>query len=305
MTAYNDDLVLALEELPEGSLVLSTATGVVFRRTAHAAPSRFQWRKLSHTDEKELYLIPDALAVLAYKIIWDPRSPIDDPEDKELFDFAQELATRIPSLTENVQETLPQEVERKQFDESDYPAIMRAIEQKRTATLDCERKFDAEEDIPEEAWVGFGSISEEEIEAGVLPGNLETQAFTDSIQGVDKDKLLKKRIRTFVQPDGEIGVEISYFPLEPQNADDADAIFAKTELGSLISLSDFVAAIEAGDEWIEDCFGYTDVYELLFEVTAVGASPILGERFDTIFEAPLWIQRKGKKYHVYVFEHID
>ena len=298
MTDDNESIVRNLEELPPGTLVLVNDTGEVLRRTVQKAGSRYEWEKLVH-EEDSYYMFSAEIAPILHEIIWNPDDHIEG-FDEELRLLAKELSARTwvapgLALTPNAQPATAS------FSKKDYPRILKAIEQSYTITLDCERQLLSNVDI-DVAWLSLGYVSEAESRAGRLGGNMISQAFRDIM--VSEPNALTDRFRTFVQPDGEIGLEITYFPLKPYDADTAIDVFSKTKLSNLMTLEQFIEAITNGAAWAEDCFGYTDIYELMFEVTLAGVPSSMNDQ-DYLLPLPILIQRKGLNYDVHVFEHED
>lgn len=316
MTEYDADAVKALEDLPKNSLVLINETGEVFRRTAQGAGSRHQWVKLvEDDDEKSYHMFSDEVLAIAHTVIWNPlttQDALDDGFDEELRVLAKELSKNtwtapglapgivdIPDLISAVAKT--QETSR--FTEADYPRIMEAIKQKVEFPLDFDQKLADDEEYPENGWLSLGSITYMDGYENLIPGNLNVGAQYQS--GADVEKLARQQIRTIVQPDGGVNVEITYFPLMPYNQSAAIKLFGKSDLRSILTIEEFIKAADVEEPWIRACFGSTDIYELFFEVTTPGAKSILAETQQKLFKDPLWVQHKDQKYTVHVIEHMD
>lgn len=182
--------------------------------------------------------------------------------------------------------------------EADYPKLTELLTLTHTVTLDCERGGYSQEELDDDGgpyiYLNFGGNED-------FYGN----ATSDYLEGLG-DKALAKRFRTFVQPDGEIGLEISFLPGEPldigEEEDHVRALWDATRLHELMSYEDYIQDLEDGAPWTAECFGNGgEMYALLVEVTKPGRKASLEKNFDSpLLEKPLWIQRKGEKHNVHI-----
>jgi hypothetical protein len=331
---YDADAVKAMEDLPENTLVVIDATGEVFRRTAYGAESRHQWAKLTGKEEDSYYMFSDEILAIAHTVVWKPKSAEDILADElsELLGediglLAKELSnktwvapggplgpvTEPDELPEGLVEAMRELVKLAdadsgkepgaKFGEADYPRILDAIKLKHTVTLDCNGGLDPDD---EGSWLILGSLEHQPGNEALIGGTMRVSAL--GVTNEDDEKSLKKRLRTFVQPDGEIGLELTYFPIRPHDDTDVDKLFAQTNIGSLLTKAEMVAAMANDEEWIEMCFGYTDIYDLYFEVLKPKAKSPLeddGGGSEKLIDTPLWITYNGKRYNVNVWLHED
>jgi len=178
--------------------------------------------------------------------------------------------------------------------EADYPKITELLTVKKTITLDCEPDYSEEEMEDGENLTYLNFADNEEFY-----GNMESRYLVAH----EDPKAFQKRFKTFVQPDGEIGLEISFLPGPPldQVEGHAKAIWDNTRLHEIMTYEEYLKDIEEEVEWTWDCFGDGgEMYALMIEVTKPGRPGLSEEFFDPILEKPLWIQRKGQKYNVHV-----
>ena len=188
---------------------------------------------------------------------------------------------------------------------ADYPAILEAIMQKHLITLDFETDLEEGDDTPEEDWVELGYLSYEAGCSNKLNGEMMSDAWMSLNK--DWDAELKKRLRTFTQTDGEIGLEISYIPLAPDQRDVA-LVYANTLLSDLMTLNEFADAVENEENWVEDCFGSQEINSLYFEVTPADRGSVIAKDdggADMLLITPISVERDGIEYHIYVWESSD
>ena len=186
--------------------------------------------------------------------------------------------------------------------EADYPKLTELLTLTHTVTLDCERGGYTEEELDSDEFLITLTVGDCEDSHGNLESN-----YLDSLHGYEEDRqqeVFSKRFRTFVQPDGEIGLEISYLPGEPvsgvHSREFFEAIWETTRLREAMGFDDFLKDIDAGAPWINDCFGSGgEFYGLLVEVTKPGRTSSIDD-YDEFFPKPLWIQRQGQKYNVHI-----
>ena len=192
------------------------------------------------------------------------------------------------------------------FTEADYPKLTELLTMKHTLTLDCERassseSVDEDEIDEEEGFVYLNFAGNEEFYGNV------TSSYLDSLYDYSDEKLrqkvLGKRFRTFVQDDGEIGLEISFLPGPPFDGSGFDqhakAIWDNTRLHEVMTFDEFLQDVSDGAEWVYRCFGKGgEMYAVTVEVTKPGRSPLV--EIDDLLPKPLWIQRKGAKYNVHI-----
>lgn len=168
-----------------------------------------------------------------------------------------------------------------------------------TITLDCERGKFSEEDLENEE----GSVYLNYGENTDYYGNLESYYLRNLDQ-----KVLAKRFRTFVQDDGEIGLEMKFVPGSPFEGHDGKldsshlkALWDNTRLHEIMSYEEYVEDMEDGRGWVSDCLGMNgEMYAPVIEVVKAGRTPGVEDVLDPVLEKPLWIQRKGAKYNVYI-----
>lgn len=168
---------------------------------------------------------------------------------------------------------------------------------KQTVTLECEH----EPYVDEEGSVYLRFAGNDEYY-----GNVES-SYLHSLHWFDdklRQKIIGKRFRTFVQEDGEIGLEISFLPGLPFgefNAGSAHlkAIWDNTRLHEVMTYEEYISELSNDAAWVERCFGVGgDMYAVVVEVTKPGRSP--ENEVDDLLPKPLWIQRKGAKYNVHI-----
>jgi len=187
------------------------------------------------------------------------------------------------------------------FTEADYPKLLELLGLKKTVTLDCSQPFADDDSSFVLLWLD---------DEGYTWGNFDC-AWLKS-QDVDEDarqKRYRKRFRSFVQSDGEIGLEFTYLPAIPPldyyDEDDwekhARRVFDLTRLSEVMSFEDFARDVKNEAEWVENLSGWGgETYALVFDVVLAGHRSVVREEWDPILSKPLWIQYKGKKYNVYV-----
>lgn len=188
--------------------------------------------------------------------------------------------------------------------EVDYPKLTELLTLKHIITLDCERGGYTEEELENETdsiYLNYGGNED-------FYGNIES-SYLEGLHGWDPElqqKALSSRFRTFVQENGEIGLEISYIPGEPidnENFEEhAKALWDETRLHEIMDYDSYIQDLREGADWIGDCFGTGgEMYGLLIEVTKPGRNSSLEKiGYDPILPKPLWIQRKGQKFNVHI-----
>jgi len=180
--------------------------------------------------------------------------------------------------------------------EADYPKLTELLTLTHTVTLDCERGPYSQDELDTDGSYTFLNFGGNED----FYGNMESYYL-----GELGEKALAKRFRTFVQPDGEIGLEISFLPGEPFDGSDFDehakALWDATRLSELMGYDEYIRDLKEGADWVGDLFGNSgEMYALLIEVTKPGQKSAAADNFDALLEDPLWIQRKGQKYNVHI-----
>ena len=188
--------------------------------------------------------------------------------------------------------------------EADYPKLTELLTLTHTVTLDCERGPYTEDELDDDEgdayiYLSFGGNED-------FYGNVESN-YLDSLHGYEEDRqqeVLSKRFRTFVQPDGEIGLEISFLPGEPFGGsgfdDHAKALWDATRISELMGYDEYIRDLKEGADWVNRLLGGGgEMYALLVEVTKPGKTSSI-DGYDEFFPEPLWIQRKGKKYNVHI-----
>lgn len=189
--------------------------------------------------------------------------------------------------------------------ESDYPRLTELLTIKHTITLNCDAPPLTEYSIEDEDSDSFIYLT-----YGGNPdffGSITSQHLSSAYDYFDKkarEKVLAKRFRTFVQPDGEIGLAISYIPGEPfgSDAEHAKALWDATRISEIMSYEEYISDLKNGAAWVGECLGDGgECYALIVDVTAPGRTPIAKELgFDDMLLEPLWIQRRGRKYNVHI-----
>lgn len=328
MNEYDPDAVAALESLPEGTLMMIPATGEIFRRTAYGADSRHQWVKLVH-DEDTYYMFSDEILAIDHTVIWRPKTDEDRLAEElaelmgeDLADLAKDISNRTwtpPGLAPGLvvvegldadpppaapAATAAPNASKGHFSEADYPSILKALELKHEVTLEPGRMADPNGDN-EDGWLILGSLSYQKESAHKLSGVMDVQALHTI--GVDVQKDIKRRLKTFVQPDGEIGLELTYYPNKPYDDEEMDKLFADTNIGALITRDELSTAIDNDEEWVEDCFGGMDIYDLYFEAVKPGVTSPYSEdgNLDSLIDTPLWFQRGTERYKLNIWLHED
>lgn len=188
---------------------------------------------------------------------------------------------------------------------ADYPVILDAIMQKHLITLDFENDLEEDDDTPEEDWVALGYLSFEAGRSNTLNGDFMSDAWLSLAK--DWDAALKRRLRPFCHEDGEIGLEISYFPLAPDQRNVA-LVYANTLLSDLMTLQEFTDAVTNKETWVEDCFGSHESDSLYFEVTPADRGSVIAKDpggADMLLVTPIPVERDGVEYHIYVWESSD
>lgn len=188
------------------------------------------------------------------------------------------------------------------FAQADYPRLLELLELKKTITLDCDNPMSDESLDDEDTYVHF-SLDDE----GYTWGNFDCRWLW--LQDIDDEaaqqKRYAKKLKTFVQPDGEIGLEISYLPGPPWGEDarlekNARIIYEATRLSEAMTFDEYLSEVQADEQWVQDLHGEGgETYGLLFDVVPAGRKSFLTEEFEMLLEKPLWVQRKGKKYNVH------
>jgi len=190
------------------------------------------------------------------------------------------------------------------FTEADYPKLLGLLEFKKTITLDCSQPFGSGDD-DDSHFVNLWLDDD-----GYIWGNFDCGWLKS--QDVDEDarqKRYQKRFRSFVQDDGEIGLEFTYLPAIPlldyYDEDDwekhARRVFDMTRLSEVMSFEDFARDVKNEASWVDDLSGVGgETYALVFDVVPAGRRSVIVEEFDGILSKPLWIQYKGKKYNIHV-----
>jgi hypothetical protein len=181
--------------------------------------------------------------------------------------------------------------------EADYPKLTELLTLTHTVTLDCERGPYTEDELDDDEgdayiYLSFGGNED-------FYGNVESYYLRKL-----GEKALAKRFRTFVQPDGEIGLEISFLPGEPFGGsgfdEHAKALWDATRISELMGYDEYIRDLKEGADWVNELLGEGgEMYALLIEVTKPGREPSI-EDYDEFFSKPLWIQRKGQKYNVHI-----
>lgn len=191
------------------------------------------------------------------------------------------------------------------FTEADYPRLTELLTLKHTVTLDCERdlssEVDDDGDLDEEEGFVYLHFAGNEDYYGNVSSSYLNSLFDYSDEKL-KQKVLGKRFRTFVQEDGEIGLEISFLPGFPFPSifdTHSKAIWDNTRLHEVMTFEEFLHDLTGGAEWVHACFGQGgEMYAVTVEVTKPGRSPFI--EIDELLPKPLWIQRKGVKYNVHI-----
>jgi len=234
----------------------------------------------------------------------------EDGIPKELQDILDGITGATSALEEAETPEAPKEPHVPKFTSADVQGLYPLIDVKHVFTLDFDTKADLEDDLydhPNNVGLGF-------FEPPLLKGNIvnyRDDKDDDSLEWAERrkkdDAWMKKRIRTFKQDDGEIGVEITYTPWVSMHYDDDEylrLVYDNTNIATVISFEDFVKDVREEADWVDELFGGNEIYELFFYVSHPGVEPE-NPYGDDLFEGPLWIQRNGKKHNLHIFLHED
>lgn len=202
------------------------------------------------------------------------------------------------------------------FTESDFPMLHELLLLEMTITLDCEDTPE-ENSYPDEYAIPLSipGVSEEaDVWGNFFDSHVRnpSYAWLEPGEKDDAEKKLAKIFKTFVQPDGEIGLTFTYLPGLPWGCDEeelrvnAKLIFDATRLREVMSFEEFLQELDESAPWTQQLFGEGGgVYALIFEVTKAGAKPVLEDFGDEILEKPLFFKRKGQLYNLYISEYSD
>lgn len=202
------------------------------------------------------------------------------------------------------------------FTESDFPMLHELLLLEMTVTLDCENTPNEEDDAYDyiDDYMTQLSIPGASEDADVWGNFFDLHVRIPSYMAESKvanEKKLAKIFKTFVQPDGEIGLTFTYLPGPPWGSSEeelkanAKLIFEATRLREVMSLEEFLQELDENAPWTQELFGEGgEMYALLFEVTRAGQDPVF-EDFEEVLEKPLFFKRKGQLYNLYISEYSD
>jgi len=201
------------------------------------------------------------------------------------------------------------------FTESDFPMLHELLLLEMTVTLDCENTPDEDDDSDEYMTQLSipGASYEDDVWGNFFDFHVRSPSymFDTEESKVANEKKLAKVFKTFVQPDGEIGLTFTYLPGPPWGSSEqelkanAKLIFGATRLSEAMSFEEFLQELDENAPWTQELFGEGgEMYAMLFEVTKAGRKPVL-EDYMEVLEKPLWFRRKGQLYNLYVSEYSD